>query len=739
MPPSSGPHPAAAGAVLDPDRLRALAATGLLDAAPEDSFDRVTRLIRRALDVPVALVSLVDADRQVFKSQQGLAEPWCTLGETPLSHSFCQHVVGTGETFAVEDARAHPVVCDNAAVEDLGVASYLGVPVRDPSGRVLGSLCAIGDEPRTWTGEDHEAMAALAASVEGEVALRAELAEREAAEALARAEADALDAVVGANARLAGELDPDRFVQAVVDAGVETTGATMGAFFYRPVRGAGDALLFAARGVSPAVRDAFAVLRRTPEVAAAFAAPVRSGDVHGDPALGWVAGLVGDEVGSFVAVPVHDASGDAIGTLAFGHPAPDALDAHAERAAVAIADQAAVGLQNARLHRALDESERDHRALLADLSDVVFRTDAEGRYTYLNAAWEDHTGHTVADTLGRPFLEFTAGDRAALAERFAASMARATTDDPDEGSLRVEVACADGEARHFEVHGRATFDAAGALTGSAGTLTNVTDTVRYHAEREARAAAEAARCEAERARAEAERMARLQSAFLANMSHELRTPLTAILGNAEILMAEAPPDLAGPAESIGRGGRRLMGTLNAVLDLAQIEAGKMEPAPRPTDVAALVTAALRDVAPLAQAKGLGLAVDAEPWLPPLAVDPGLLDRAVANLVGNAVKFTEAGQVTARVRWDGAHLTVEVEDTGIGIAPDAQDRLFDPFEQASDGHDRTHEGNGLGLALVRRVVALLGGAVSVESTPGEGSRFTIAVPALAAEAPRPRPT
>ena len=720
MPPPSGLDPACADAVLDPGRVAALARTALVDTPPEAEFDRLTTLAARVAGAPVSLVALLDADRSYFKSAHGL--PALPPGRTvPFSHSMCQHVVASGEPLVVDDAQDHPLTRDNGAVTEMGAGAYLGVPVRSPSGHVLGSLCAVDFEARAWTDDDRTSLLSLAASVEGEIALRAELADREAAEALARAEADALAAVVGVNAQLAAELDPDRLVQAVVDAGVATTGAAVGAFFYRPV-GGGDALLFAASGAPAAAREALAVFRPTPASRAAFAAPLRSDDVDADPALAWIGPALDGAVAvrSLVGAPVTDASGAPVGTLLFSHPAPAAFDARAERAALAIADQAAIGLQNARLHRALDESERRHRTVLAGLTDVVFQTDVEGRYTYLNAAWEDRTGWPIADTLGRSFLDFAAGDPTALGARFAASMARPSAGDPDAGAFRVEVAHADGSVRHFEVRGRATSDAAGAPTGSAGTLTDVTDSVRYHTEREAREAAEAAR-------AEVERLARLQASLLANLSHEFRTPLTAILGNAEVLAAEAPPDLAGLADSIGRGGARLLGTLNAVLDLAQIEAGRLDPAPRPVDAGALVLAAAHGVAALAEDKGLALAADVA-GLAHVVVDPDLLGRAVSALLVNAVKFTERGSVTVRARHDGGRLTVEVEDTGVGIAPDALGRLFDPFEQASDGHARTHEGNGLGLALVRRVVALLGGAVSAESAPGEGSRFTVAVPA-----------
>ena len=139
-----------------------------------------------------------------------------------------QHVVGTGEPLVIGDARAHLLVQNNGGVTDLGVGAYLGVPVRAPSGHVVGSLCAIDHAPRTWTGDDRTSLVTLAASVEGEIALREQLAERERAEALARAEAEALAIVVGVNATLAAELDPDRLVQAVVDAGRTITRAAFG-------------------------------------------------------------------------------------------------------------------------------------------------------------------------------------------------------------------------------------------------------------------------------------------------------------------------------------------------------------------------------------------------------------------------------------------------------------------------------------------------------------------------------
>ena len=125
-------------AIRNPARLAALRRTALLDTPPEEAFDRLTRLAARILNAPLALISLVDEDRQFFKSSQGLAEPWASRRETPLSHSFCQHVVGRGESLVIEDARQHPLVRDNPAIAELGVVGYLGIPLRTSDGCVLG-------------------------------------------------------------------------------------------------------------------------------------------------------------------------------------------------------------------------------------------------------------------------------------------------------------------------------------------------------------------------------------------------------------------------------------------------------------------------------------------------------------------------------------------------------------------------------------------------------------------------
>jgi signal transduction protein with GAF and PtsI domain len=153
-------------------RLEALAGLRLLDTPAEEPFDRLTRMAARALGAPIALVSLVDDRRQFFKSACGLPEPLASRRQTPLSHSFCQHVVASAAPLVVNNALTHSLVCGNMAVKELGVVAYLGVPLAMPQGLTLGSFCVVDTEARHWTTDDQQIMFALAASVISEIVLR---------------------------------------------------------------------------------------------------------------------------------------------------------------------------------------------------------------------------------------------------------------------------------------------------------------------------------------------------------------------------------------------------------------------------------------------------------------------------------------------------------------------------------------------------------------------------------------
>ena len=148
----------------EPQRLDAVKRTGLVDGPRDQGLETLARLCANVLDVPVALISLVEADRQFFAACHGLPEPWAGERQTRLSHSFCQHVVVSRQPFFVSDAREHPLVRKNLAIRDLGVIAYAGIPLTSPNDEVLGSFCAIDSEPRTWTKADLDVLKHFATS-----------------------------------------------------------------------------------------------------------------------------------------------------------------------------------------------------------------------------------------------------------------------------------------------------------------------------------------------------------------------------------------------------------------------------------------------------------------------------------------------------------------------------------------------------------------------------------------------
>ncbi|HYN09841.1 MAG TPA: GAF domain-containing protein [Vicinamibacterales bacterium] len=163
---------APAEVIAEPGRLKALAKTGLLDTPPEEVFDQITRLVARMLDVPTVLMSLVDRNRQFFKSQVGLDQGLALSRQTPLSHSYCQWVVAGREELIIPDAREHPLLRSNPLTSEFGVGAYAGVPLHAPSDHEIGSFCMLDSKPRRWRETDLVALRSAAQVIEGIAALR---------------------------------------------------------------------------------------------------------------------------------------------------------------------------------------------------------------------------------------------------------------------------------------------------------------------------------------------------------------------------------------------------------------------------------------------------------------------------------------------------------------------------------------------------------------------------------------
>ena len=238
-----------------------------------------------------------------------------------------------------------------------------------------------------------------------------------------------------------------------------------------------------------------------------------------------------------------------------------------------------------------------------------------------------------------------------------------------------------------------------------------------------------------------EQASRHKSQFLASMSHELRTPLNAIIGLTEMMVSNAPrfgtEKAAEPLRRVHRAGTHLLGLINQVLDLSKIEAGKLELNPTLVDLATLVDEIVGTARQLAEQNKNRLMVEAHDDLGSLMVDPMRLQQILLNLLSNACKFTQAGEVALRIRKivdERSRIEFAVADTGIGMTAEQQAKLFEEFSQAESSTAQRYGGTGLGLAITRKLARMMGGDVTVNSEPGKGSVFTVRLPGDEATGP-----
>ncbi len=237
--------------------------------------------------------------------------------------------------------------------------------------------------------------------------------------------------------------------------------------------------------------------------------------------------------------------------------------------------------------------------------------------------------------------------------------------------------------------------------------------------------------ELQRQRLAVEEASCLKSQFLSNVSHELRTPLNSVMALSRVLMMQAKEKLSeeevGYLEIIERNGKNLLRLINDILDLAKIEAGRMDIHPRPFSLGQAVESNLESIAPLAEEKQLEIRQEISENIPLLESDEQRVYQILQNLLANAVKFTDAGSVSVSIRSDQEQVSVRIADTGIGIAENDLPYIFDEFRQADGTPARRHDGTGLGLAIARKAARMLGGEISVESVPNKGSTFTLTLP------------
>ncbi len=360
-------------------------------------------------------------------------------------------------------------------------------------------------------------------------------------------------------------------------------------------------------------------------------------------------------------------------------------------------------------------------AIVESSDDAIIGKRLDGTIVAWNASAEQMFGYTADEIVGRSILTLLPTARHHEEDRI---MAALRSGEPIE-HFETERLAKDGRLIPVSLSVSPIKDANGAIIGAAKIARDISIRRGLQRERDAVLARE------RRARAEAEAANRSKDAFLATVSHELRTPLSPILAWARMIGDGkiGPERVARGIAAIERSGRALAQLIDDLLDVSRIIAGKMRIDVRPTDLASVVHAAVDVVRPAAEAKEIELHLEVTPSATRVSGDPDRLQQVVWNLISNAIKFSpRGGRVTVAVRDEGAAVAIVVHDTGQGFAPEFQAHLFDRFRQADESITRQHGGLGLGLAIVRHIVELHGGAVRGES-PGEqrGATFTVTLP------------
>lgn len=438
--------------------------------------------------------------------------------------------------------------------------------------------------------------------------------------------------------------------------------------------------------------------------------------------------------------PFCDSQGRVIGTFAMYHREPASPNASEIALIENYARLALLAIERANEHEALRLGEERFRLISQNSSDVIWMLDFPSlRFSYVSPAVQRLRGWTPEEVMAQP-MEAALMPESARRVRLALEeqLQRLAAGDRSRTFqiLEVDQPHKDGSVISTEVVTNLLLD------NETGQLRQILGISRDISERR-RSEVELARYRdllerrvEERTQAlsvakeAAEAANRAKSTFLANMSHELRTPMSAIMGMTELaLRREVDPLQKGRLENVDRAARHLLDLINDILDLSKIEAERLRLESVPFHLSAVMADIEHLVRHDAERKQLTLTFSVEPSLEAacLCGDPARLRQVLLNLVGNAIKFTEHGEVAVSVARDASsgdevHLRFEIRDTGIGIAAADQRRLFNPFVQADDSMSRRFGGTGLGLAISRRLAMLMNGNIGVESEPGQGSLF-----------------
>lgn len=636
------------------ERINALNSYHILDTLPEKDYDGITRLASYICGTPIAIISLLDTDRQWFKSKVGV-----DISETSRADAFSRYTILSNDILEIPDASKDELFADNIfVIGEPYVRFYAGTPLIDNDGYKLGSLCVIDNVARKLTLEQRDALRILANEVISHLTLRKQ--QRELEESLKLH--NEFFNLFNNSPEIHLVTDRTTRIQLINNSVTRILGYTPQEAIGHPVwyffpKGDREKLL---KIVENGLRDRKKAYDLETRII------TRTGEIK------WISWSVIAKGDSWYA---------------------SGRDITFQKKVLADLEQLSL--------------------VASKVSNGVVISDAENKVVWVNDAFEKVTGYNIDDVKNNSLGDIIKGE---LTDVSIIQKARELSKNKQSFEVDLLMYRKDGQPIWISVINSIILDSHGDIDKYVEVIIDIT--AKKKAEHELISAKE-----------EAIQLNRAKDMFISVMSHEIRTPLNAVIGISHLLMEDNPNDSQKENLKILKfSADNLMTLINDVLDFTKIETGNIELEKIPVDVRELVESVVSSMQFKARGKNIHIKTQIDESLPQnIIADKTRICQILLNLVGNSVKFTDTGSVTIDIKVieqtnNEVRIRFEVSDTGIGIAADKINTIFESFKQADANITRLYGGTGLGLAITKRLVELHDSRINVESTYGHGSKF-----------------
>lgn len=663
-------------------RLEELRALQIVDTKQDSRFDRITKLAAKLYSAPICLISLVDSERQWFKSRVGL-----DAKETPRDISFCTHAIEGDELFVVEDASRHDLFADNPLV--VGgpcIRSYVGAPLKTERGHRLGTLCLIYPEVQATSEVDYSDLEVLAAMAVELIELTAKEESHREQLRLTRRITD----VSKANEQLFNSI-----ARAAKVGGWELDLASQVPVWTRQTRDIHE------------IDESFDL---TLNEAIKFYAPE-----YRELVQETVSRCVQNQEPFEFEAEIITAKGNRVWVRSVGQAV--CFDGEPVKLVGAFVDISQEKAERQRLDQTMHDRDKAKTALTAyqtalDKHAILSVIDRNGRIKFANHNFCDASGHALSSIIDNQIDLYIDQSRSDFC--FDAVLSNLETGTPVRKEICIQRA--DGRALWIDSTFVPILSDQGLIERVVCISYDITERLEIQSLLHEK-------------RIEAEAASIAKSQFLATMSHEIRTPMNGVLGMLDLAKQTG---LSRKQQKYIDGARvsaeALMGIINDVLDLSKVEAGKIEFEDISFSIRDMCGQLVQLFKMSAEEKSVKLKLEIDADVPDFVCgDPTRIRQVLNNVIGNSIKFTEEGQVHIALNFEEEQLHVRVRDTGVGMSPEEVDRLFDFFSQGDASISRKYGGTGLGMAISQQLTEHMGGTLSASSTLGEGTEFDILIP------------